>query len=179
MAESTYSNPEQNSVSETPLETAMRADTPGERGAAQTRREEHEADRLVGDIDSYVAATDPASLPEAEQALNAWEIPIDPLEGVPGNVAVAPGVEGHPLVSVFAAKNETEANIVRGVLEASGIPAVFDGLPSPIMGSIFQAGETRWADIMVPAALAAEAREAIAEAVSSASAPAAPTPPGS
>ena len=166
MTETAYAN-----EGETPLESAVRAEAAEASGAAQTRREEQEADRLVGDIDSYVAATDPASLPEAERALNAWEIPSDPLEGVPDNVAVAPGVEGEPLVSVFAAKNETEANIVRGVLEASGIPAVFDGLPSPIMGSIFQAGETRWGDILVSAGLADKARAAIAEAVSSADTP--------
>ena len=156
---------------ETPLEAAVRAEAAGERGAAQTQRAEHEADLLVGDIDSYVAETDPTSLPEAEQALNDWEIPTDPLEGVPDDRAVAPGVEGEPLVPVFAAKNETEANIVRGVLEASGIPAVFDGLPSPILGSVFQAGETRWGDILVPARLAEQASAAIAEAVSSAAAP--------
>lgn len=156
---------------ETPLEASVRAEAAGEHSAAQILREEQEADRLVGDIDSYIAATDPASLPEAEQALNDWEIPQDPLEGVPGNIAVAPGVEGEPLVSVFAAKNETEANIVRGVLEASGIPAVFDGLPSPILGSIFQAGETRWGDILVPAQMAEQARAAIAEAVSSTDTP--------
>ena len=165
MAESAYET-----VGETPLEASVRAEAAEERGAAQTRREEREADRLVGDIDTYVAETDPASLPEAEQALNDWEIPVDPLEGVPDTFAVAPGVEGQPLVSVFAAKNETEANIVRGVLEASGIPVVFDGLPSPTLGSIFQAGETRWGDLLVPAGQAEEARAAILESVSSASA---------
>ena len=166
MAESAYQDNK-----ETPLEAAARAETGQQNGDAQTLREEHEADLLVGDIDSYVAETDPASLPEAEQALNDWEIPVDPLEGIPANMAVAPGVEGEPLVSVFAAKNETEANIVRGVLEASGIPAVFDGLPSPILGNIFQAGETRWADILVPSRLADQASAAIADALSSAAVP--------
>ncbi len=106
---------------------------------------------LVADIDTYVARTDPASLPDAEQALNAWEIPSDPLEGVPGDVALEPGVEGEPLVAVFAAQSESEANIVRGVVEAAGIPVTFDGLPAPIMGSVFQAGESRWGDLLVPA----------------------------
>ena len=152
---------------ERPLEASVRAEAVEERGAAQTRREELEADRLVGDIDTYVAETDPASLPEAEKALNDWEIPSDPLEGVPDTFAVAPGVEVRPLISVFAAKNEAEANIVRGVLEASGIPVVFDGLPSPILGNVFQAGETRWGDLLVPAGQADEARTAISDAVSS------------
>jgi hypothetical protein len=154
-------------VGETPLEASMREVSPKEREAAQTRREELEADRLVGDIDTYVAETDPASLPAAEKALNDWDIPTDPLEGVPDTFAVAPGVEGRPLVSVFAARNEAEANIVRGVLEASGIPVVFDGLPSPIMGSVFQAGETRWGDLLVPAGQVDEALAAISDAVSS------------
>ena len=152
---------------ETPLEAAARQETAENRGAAQTRREEQEADVLVADIDSYVARTDPASLPEAEQALNDWQIPTDPLEGVPNNVALNPDEESEPLAAVFAAQTETEANIVRGLLEAAGIPAIFDGLPAPIMGNVFQAGESRWADILVPARLADQARAAIAEATAS------------
>lgn len=156
---------------ETPIEVAARREAAQQseeaRGAAQTRREEREADVLVADIDSHVARTDPASLPEAEQALNDWEIPTDPLEGVPENVALSPDKESEPLVAVFAAQNESEANIVRGLIEAAGIPAVFDGLPAPIMGNVFQAGESRWADILVPARLADQARAAIAEATAS------------
>lgn len=156
---------------ETPLEIAARREAARQseeaRGAAQARRDEHEADILVADIDSHVARTDPASLPAAEQALNAWEIPTDPLEGVPDNVALNPEEEVEPLVSVFAAQTESEANIVRGLIEAAGIPAVFDSLPAPIMGNIFQAGESRWGDILVPARLAGQARAAIAEATAS------------
>lgn len=171
MPETTYSTEEQTPLveepprtGETPLEAAARAE--GEAG--QARQEEREADRLVADIDSYVARADPASLPEAEQALNDWEIPGDPLEGVPGDRAVAPGQEGEPLVSVFAAQSEMEANIVRGVIEAAGIPVTFDGLPAPILGSVFQAGETRWGDLLVPARLADSAHAAITDATSSA-----------
>lgn len=156
---------------ETPLEAAARQeaaqDRAEERGTAQTRREEQEADILVADIDSYVARTDPASLPAAEQALNDWQIPTSPLDGVPDSVALNPDDERDPLVAVFAAQTETEANIVRGLLEASGIPAVFDSLPTPILGNIFQAGESRWGDILVPARLADQARAAIAEATAS------------
>ncbi|MDQ2800169.1 MAG: hypothetical protein M3Y13_11055 [Armatimonadota bacterium] len=156
---------------ETPLEAAARQEAAQQseeaRGAAQTRREEQEADILVADIDSHVARTDPASLPAAEQALNDWEIPTSPLEGVPDNVALNPDEEGDPLVAVFAAQTESEANIVRGLIEAAGIPAVFDGLPAPIMGNIFQAGESCWGDILVPARLADQARAAIAEAAAS------------
>lgn len=159
-------------TAETPLEAAARQeanqDQPEERAAAQARREEREADMLVADIDAHVARTDPASLPEAEQALNDWQIPTDPLEGVPDNVALDPQVEGEPLAAVFAAGSEMEANIVRGLLEAAGIPATFDGLPSPVLGNVFQAGEACWADILVPARLADQARAAIAEATASA-----------
>ncbi len=153
---------------ETPLEAAARQE--GERGAAQDRQEEREADMLVADIDSYVARTDPASLPEAEQALDDWEIPTDPLAGVPDNVAL-PDAEMEPLAAVFAAGTEMEANIVRGLLEAAGIPATFDGLPAPALGNVFQAGESRWGDILVPARLADQARAAIAEAAASADVP--------
>ena len=144
------------------LETA---ETPLE---AATRHEEQEADMLVADIDAYVAETDPDSLPEAEQALNDWQIPTDPLAGVPDNVALNPDAETEPLVAVLAAGSEMEANIVRGLLEAAGIPATFDGLPSPMLGNVFQAGETRWADVLVPARLADQARAAIAEATATA-----------
>ena len=164
----TEPNSDNEPIAETPLEAAARADESQQHGAAQTEREEREADTLIADIDAHVARTDPASLPEAEQALNAWEIPTSPLDGVPENVVFPPGEEGDPLVPVFAAQTEMEANIVRGLLEASGIPATFDGLPAPALGNIFQAGEARWGDILVPARLADQARAAIAEATASA-----------
>ena len=154
-------------IGETPLERAVRIEAAAGTHEAQDRRDELEADTVVGDIDAYVAHTDPASLPEAEQALNAWEIPSNPLDGVPDDVAINPGVEGEPLVSIFAAQSESEANIVRGLLESYGIPVVFDGLPAPIMGSVFQAGETRWGDLLVPAGLADQARAVIAEVTGS------------
>ena len=157
---------------ETPIAAAARreeaATSPQAHAAALTRRQEQEADRLVADIDAHVARTDPDSLPEAEQALDDWQIPNDPLEGVPDNVALDPEAHTEPLVAVLAAGSEMEANIVRGLLEAAGIPATFDGLPSPMLGNVFQAGETRWADVLVPARLADQARAAIAEATASA-----------
>ena len=163
MAEIAYPNNTPNNA-ETPLEAAARLEVSEEGTAGQDRREEREADVLVADIDAHVARTDPASLPEAEEALEAWEIPNDPLEGVPGDVALEPNVEGPPLVAVFAAQSEMEANIVRGVVEAAGIPVTFDGLPAPMLGNVFQAGETRWGDLLVAAQDADAARAAIAEA---------------
>ena len=167
MPEDPYSN-----RAETPLEEAARRETaehsPLVHAAAVTQHQEQEADMLVADIDQYVARTDPDSLPEAKRALDEWQIPNDPLEGVPDDVALDPEAGTEPLVAVLAAGSEMEANIVRGLLEAAGIPATFDGLPSPMMGNIFQAGETRWADVLVPARLADQARAAIAEATASA-----------
>lgn len=146
---------------ETPLEAAARLEALGG-GVAQARREEREADAVIADIDDYVAATDPASLPEAERQLEAWAIPDGPLEGVPADVALSPDREMEPLVAVFAAHSASEASIIRGLLEAEGIPAVSDDLSAPVMGSIFQSGETRWGDVLVPARLAGQARAAIA-----------------
>jgi hypothetical protein len=159
MADTAYST-----EGETPLETAARAEAAADTGAAQTRREEQEADRLVADIDAYVARTDPSSLPEAERQLDAWEIPTDPLDGVPGDVALDPEAPSEALVSVFSAHSETEAGIVRGLLEASGIPVVSDGRSGPAMGGIFHLDETRWGDLLVPASLADMARAAIQDA---------------
>lgn len=154
---------------ETPLETAARLEAQGSRSSTQARQDEHEADVLVADIDQYVAETDPASLPEAERELEAWQIPIDPLEGVPDNIVFQPNVEGEPLVAIFSAQTESEANIVRGLLEASGIPATINTLSSPALGGIFQPDETRWGDILVSASEAEAAQTAIAEATASGS----------
>ena len=162
-----YSN---GSEVETPLEAAARAEALEDTSGAQARREEQEADVLVADIDQYVAQTDPASLPEAERELEAWQIPTDPLEGVPGNVALEPGVEGEPLVPIFSAQTESEANIVRGLLEASGIPAVISSLSGPALGGIFQPDEARWGDLLVAPSDAEAAQAAIAEATQAAAA---------
>ena len=151
---------------ETSLETAARLEVQQRRSNTQ---EEHEADVLVADIDQYVAQTDPASLPEAERELEAWQIPTDPLEGVPDNVVFEPNVEGEPLVSIFSAQTESEANIVRGLVEAYGIPATINPLSGPALGGIFQSDETRWGDILVSASEAEAAQSAIAEATAAGS----------
>jgi hypothetical protein len=138
---------------ETPLEQSVRR----EAEAAETR-EEREADTLVADIDAYVGETDPASLPEAEAALNAWQIPSDPRDSGAG------AGDNEDLEPIFSAGSEAEAAIVRGVLESQGIPTMLDGLPAPILGNVFQAGEDRWGDILVPAGQAQEARALIQSA---------------
>ncbi len=158
-AETPYSNTPTDAA-ETPLERAVRLET--ERAPVTVDAEaEREADVVVGDVDEYVAETDPAGLPAAQQALDAWEIPTSPFEGVPDDVALNPGVEGEPLVSVFSARSESEANIVRGVIESEGIAAIFREVATPAYGSIFSVSEARWADILVAASQAQAARDAI------------------
>ncbi len=156
-----------NSALETPLEAAVRQEAAGSSLAGQNRREEEEADRVIADVDDYVARTDPSSLPVAERELDAWEIPSDPLAGVPDDVAIDPEADTPPLVSVFEASSETEANIVRGVLEAAGIPVTFDGVPAPVLGSILETGSARWGGLLVPASEADAARAEIESALES------------
>ena len=150
---------------ETPLERAARADAEAQTDAGADARDEREADTVIGDVGDYVARTDPAALPDAQAQLNAWEIPTDPLEGIPGDVALHPGEEGEPFVSVFSAGTESEANIVRGLLESEGIPVVFrdSSAPGPY-GSVFGVAESRWGDLLVGAGQADLARQIIAAA---------------
>jgi len=120
---------------------------------------ESEAGVLVEDIDSYVAETDPQHLVEAEAELADWSVPDDPSRhsfdaGDASNV-----------VGVFSAYSEIEASIVKGVLDAAGIPAAFDNHGGSVMGGIFAAGDQVWADVVVPESYAGAARAAIAEAV--------------
>ncbi len=161
----------------TPEDTPSAAETPLERAARVEARDadaraEHEADTLIADIDAYVGETDPASLTEAEAALNAWQIPDDPRDTGAG------AADGEALEPVFAAGSEAEAAIVRGVLEAQGVPTMLDGLPTRTLGNVFQAGEDRWGDILVPAGQAEEARALIraAQAPTDFDDPAGPTP---
>ncbi len=150
---------------ETPLERAARADAGSLTDERLDARDEREADAVIGDVGDYVARTDPAALPDAQAQLDAWEIPTDPLEGVPGDVALHPGEEGEPLVSVFSAGTESEGNIVRGLLESEGIPAMFRDSASPAAyGSVFGVAEARWGDLLVGSSQADLARQIIAAA---------------
>jgi hypothetical protein len=133
----------------TPLEeAALRSENPNEAGV------------LVEDIDEFVAETDPEHLSEAEAELAAWQPPQDPLRR-PVNV---PRGNDSTVVAVFSAYSEAEANIVKGVLDAAGIPSSFDSYGGSVMGGIFTAGEQLWADIVVPEAYADQARQAIVDA---------------
>jgi hypothetical protein len=118
-----------------------------------------EAGVLVDDIDSYVAKTDPQHLAEAEAELADWSAPDDP-SGHPIDAGDASNVVG-----VFSAYSEIEASIVKGVLDAAGIPAAFDNHGGSVMGGIFAAGDQVWADVVVPESYGDAAKAAIAEAV--------------
>jgi len=118
-----------------------------------------EAGMLVEDIDSYVAQTDPQHLAEAETELADWAVPNDP-SALPIDAG-----DGTVVVGVFSAYSEIEASIVKGVLDAAGIPAAFDNHGGSVMGGIFAAGDQVWADVVVPESYADAARAAIAEAV--------------
>lgn len=161
-------NSYQNEGAETPLERAARAEAEADTQGGRDAAEEYEADVVTGDVEDYVAIHDPAALAEAEAQLNAWQVPTSPFEGVPGNVALHPGQDGQPLESVFSARTETEANIVRGLLESDGIAAIFREVATPAYGSIFSVSESRWADILVSASQAQAARDAIQSALQSA-----------
>ncbi|MCW3059669.1 MAG: putative prokaryotic signal transducing protein [Capsulimonas sp.] len=147
-----------NPMSETPLERLTPPDADVE--IIETQREEREADSILEDVDRYVAQTDPASLAVAEEELNAWEIPVDPLDLPEGSVTFA----GDAPASVFSATSEAEAHIIQGVLEAAGIPARLHDVAMPAMGNIFSAGEEGWGQVLVPASLAEKARQVIEEA---------------
>jgi len=112
---------------------------------------------LVDDIDAYVAQTDPEHLADAESELAEWSTPQEIARPVDAG-------DFSNVVSVFSAYSEVEANIIKGVLDAVGIPSAFDNHGGTVMGGIFSAGEQEWADIVVPDHYAEQARTAIAEA---------------
>ena len=118
---------------------------------------DREAGVLVQDIDSYVAETDPEHLADAEAELADWSVPEDP------SAHPIDATDATQAVAVFSAYNEIEANIVKGVLDAAGIPAAFDNRGGSVMGGIFAAGEQVWADIVVPESYADDARTVIAD----------------
>ena len=120
---------------------------------------ESEAGVLVDDIDSYVAHTDPQHLAEAEAELADWSTPDDP------STHPIDAGDASNIVGVFSAYSEIEANIVKGVLDAAGIPSAFDNHGGSVMGGIFAAGDQVWADLVVPESYADAAKAAIAEAV--------------
>ncbi len=132
--------------------------------AADNTRAEREADAVVADVDDYVARTDPASLAQAERALEQWQIPSSPFDGV-SETALTGNEETVPLVSVLSVGTESEANIVRGMLEAEGIAVIFREVATPAYGSIFSVSEARWADLLVSAADAERAQQVIEAAM--------------
>ncbi len=136
----------------------------GEQQVTSDTRAEREADTVVADVDDYVARTNPDSLPQAEQALEEWQIPVTPFDGI-SETALTGDEATVPLVSVLSARTESEANIVRGVLEAEGIAVIFREVATPAYGSVFSVSEGRWADLLVSAADAEQAQQVIQAAM--------------
>ncbi len=132
--------------------------------AAHDTQAEREADAVVADVDDYVARTNPSSLAQAEQALEEWQIPSSPFDGV-SETALEEGVETVPLVSVMSVRTESEANIVRGLLESEGVAVIFREVATPAYGSVFSVSEARWADLLVSAADAERAKQVIEAAM--------------
>ncbi len=135
-----------------------------EHAATEETRAEREADAVVADVDDYVARTNPASLAQAEQALEEWQIPVTPFDGV-SETALTGDEATVPLVSVLSVGTESEANIVRGLLESEGIAVIFREVATPAYGSAFSVSEARWADLLVSAADADHARQVIEAAM--------------
>jgi hypothetical protein len=69
--------------------------------------------------------------------------------------------EGESSVAVFAAPDQMTAEIVRGALEAEGIPAVIGEQVTSAMGPILPVAEGFWGEVHVPASLAEQARDVI------------------
>lgn len=135
-----------------------------EQARANATPEEREADAVVADVDDYVARTNPSSLAQAEQELEEWQIPVTPFDGM-SETGLTGEEETVPLVSVLSARTESEANIVRGVLESEGIAVIFREVATPAYGSVFSVSEARWADLLVSAGDAARAQQAIEAAM--------------
>jgi len=153
-----------NEVGERPIEAAARVEAERQSfDSDEDERAEREADMLVADIDDYVAETDPGSQSSARAELNAWEVPVDPLVDRPEGEVEDPN---ETLVIVFSAGTEAEAHIVRGIIEAEGIPVTFDNVTGSAYASAFASAEARFCDLLVPAHLAAAAKLAIASAQS-------------
>lgn len=75
--------------------------------------------------------------------------------------AVEQAAKAAPPVVVFKAATQDEGEIVRGLLESEGIPAVLVDQSSPPLGDALIAGDTHWGDILVAPADAERAKELI------------------
>ncbi len=162
MSDETYQNQDGEKIPETPLQRASLESAVGTTAESQANAE-HEADVVIGDVSQYVTESSAGASPEDVAELENWQIPTDPLEGVPDDVNFV-DADLPPLVSVFAASSEAEGNIVRGLLEAEGIPAIFQDVAAGSFGSVFSVSAAHWADVLVPADQAEQARAAIASA---------------
>jgi hypothetical protein len=144
---------------ETPIERAMRAES-ADGVEAQAVHDKAEATAVLSDIQDYVAQSDPSTLPDAQAELAAWKLPVDaPYSNNPEEDSEA------PLTEVYSVASESEAYIVRGLLEAAGVPAMVREVASLVYGSAIQQGEGRWGDILVAPHQADKARQIIASSI--------------
>lgn len=70
--------------------------------------------------------------------------------------------EPPPLETVLEARDAVEAELVRGILEDAGIPVLVESYQIPWYDGIMTAATGSWGRVLVPAPMAAQAREALA-----------------
>jgi hypothetical protein len=133
--------------------------------AGEDARRQTEADNVLGDVEEFVESTDPSSLAEAEAELSEWKVPEDPLEEVPDFVSEKDEVlDPGPMVPVFDAGSEMEAQLIIGILSASGIPSMLDNFASRAWGESIGVAQASWGHVLVAQEHAAQARAAIESA---------------
>lgn len=112
-----------------------------------------ETDAQSRNIEKVRAAVDPyepgAGLQAAAQAQADEEL------------AVQQAAKASPPMVIFKAATQDEGEIVRGMLESEGIPAVLVDHSSPPLGDALIATETHWGDILVAPSDADRAMELI------------------
>lgn len=65
------------------------------------------------------------------------------------------------LAVVYRAPDEVTANIIKGILEADGIPVMLESRMAAMYDGALTMGEGYWGDVVVPQAYAARSRELI------------------
>lgn len=69
--------------------------------------------------------------------------------------------QSEDLAVIFRAPDEVTANLVLGLLEGEGIPAMLQSRMVPWMDGVFKMGEGYWGDVLAPKEQAARSRELI------------------
>ena len=69
--------------------------------------------------------------------------------------------QGENLIVVYRAPNEVSANIILGLLQSEGIPAITESRMVANMDGIFVSGEGLWGNVVVPEIYVSRSRELI------------------